>query len=883
MAKREGIRISMDLQTISQELNKRFLEPLPEFYKRRIIIWYDEEKEFAEEIGSLELTNAKVICLTGNNNFAVKKVIAVDEPTQNFLLYNPISYEKAEDDWLLDVELYSEEFRADLIAIWMDEMGIPSSVALRNQLKKYSKFLNAKARREDVVRLSDSLDSPMKLQLAVMASIGKAGCTEPIAIIKSVLNAGLNTDDNYLYQEFVKYETLDLFWGMVSYITGYNYGDHNLGKLAAHIILTVASRTLPTAVFDGLSDYMSENGQLQAYCSDLVSDWIHSDDSASYVTMAETVEEEMHLVKRLSKQTASELADTEVLPSLNRIILSKIMTDIKNEILEPDVIFSIAEKRRSLAWYSDYENYYKGIVALAKMEEFYKENAIGFHVVGAKNIWNAYTTDYYKMDTYYRQFHMCYENSKKAYGGDLQDLFTEVCNKVERLYSNWFLDGLGHNWSEEAASELAEKGYIEGIDRQEQFYDRKVKNADNKVYVIISDALRYEVAASLKEELSREMQGKVNLSSMQGIFPTETKFGMAALLPHKELTVELKEADNGKKFLKVLADGQSSESTNRENLLKASNPESIAVKAKDLMAVSRAERSEFVKGKDVVYIYHDTIDETSHTSETKVFNACEETISELVTLVRTIVNDFGGINIMITADHGFLYTYSPLTEEAKTEKSEFVHRIVEYARRFAILTKGDDPEYLLPVKFMGGKTDYYGYAPRGDIRIKTNAGSGMNFVHGGVSLQEMCVPLIEYKHLRNSSKEYQKNREKYDTKPVEVTLLSANHKVSNMIFSLNFYQKDAVSGNRKKAVYDTYFVDNTGKKISDVQKIFADKTSEDAQDRTFRCNFSLKSQAYDSKELYYLIIEQEDSTDLPQRIEFQIDIAFASDDFGFFG
>lgn len=873
----------MDLQTISQELNKRFLEPLPEFYKRRIIVWYDEDKEFADEIDNLELTNAKILTLTGNNNFAVKKTIAVDEPTQNFLLYNPISYEKVEDDWLLDVELYSEEFRADLIAIWMDEMGIPSSVALRNQVKKYSKFLNAKARREDVVKLSDSLDSPMKLQLAVMASIGEAGRTEPIAIIKSVLKAGLNTDDNYLYQEFVKYEATDLFWGMVSSITGYNDVDHNLGKLAAHIILTAASRTLPATVFDGLSDYMSENGQLQAYCSDLVSDWIHSDDTVSYVTMAETVEEEMHLVKRLSKQSASELADTEVLPSLNRIILSKLMTDIKNEILEPDVIFSIAEKRRSLAWFSDYENYYKGIVALAKMEEFYKGNAIGFHVVGAKNIWNAYTTDYYKMDTYYRQFHMAYENSKKAYGGDLQDLFTEVCNKVERLYSNWFLDGLGHNWSEEAASELEEKGYIDGIDRQEQFYDRKVKNADNKVYVIISDALRYEVAASLKEELSREMQGKVNLSSMQGIFPTETKFGMAALLPHKELTVELKESDNGKKLLKVLADGQSSESNNRENLLKASNPESIAVKAKDLMAVSRAERSELVKGKDVVYIYHDTIDETSHTSETKVFNACEETISELVTLVRTIVNDFGGINIMITADHGFLYTYSPLTEEAKTEKSEFVHRIVEYARRFAILTKGDDPEYLLPVKFMEGKTDYYGYAPRGDIRIKTNAGSGMNFVHGGVSLQEMCVPLIEYKHLRNSSKEYQKNREKYDTKPVEVTLLSANHKVSNMIFSLNFYQKDAVSGNREKAVYDAYFVDNTGKKISDVQKIFADKTSEDVQDRTFRCNFSLKSQAYDSKELYYLIIEQEDSTDLPQRIEFQIDIAFAADDFGFFG
>ena len=872
----------MDLATISQELNKRFHAPLPEFYKRRIIVWYDEEKEFEDQINDLELQNAKILCITGNNFFEIKRTLAVDEPTQNFLLYNPMNYEKPEDNWLMDVELYSEEFRADLIAIWMDEMGIPSSIALRNQVKKYRKFLNAKNRREDVVKISDGLYSPMKLQLAVMASIGEAQRTDPISIIKSVLKASLNMDDNYLYQEFVKYDAAELFWSKVSRITGYDDVDHSLGKLAAHIILTAASRTLPDAVFDGLSGFMSQNGQLQAYCSDLVSDWVHSDDVASYMAMAENVEEEMNLVKRMSKQSASDLADTEILPSVNRIVLSKIMTDIKNEIIEPEKIYAIAEKRRSSAWYADYKDYYDGIVALAKMQDFYKENAAGFHTVGAKNIWKAYTTDYYKMDTYYRQFHMSYENSKKSYGGDLQDLFTAVCDKVERLYTNWFLDGLGHNWSEQAAAELAEKGYIDEIDRQEKFYDKKIKNADSKVYVIISDALRYEVAASLKEELSREMQGKVNLSSMQGIFPTETKFGMAALLPHNELTVELKESEAGKKILKVLADGQSSDSVNRENLLKTFNPESVAVKAKDLMAVSRAERSELVKGKDVVYIYHDTIDETSHTSETKVFNACEETIEEIITLVRTIVNDFGGINIMITSDHGFLYTYSPLTEESKTEKSDFVHRIVEYARRFAILTKGDDPEYLLPVKFMEGKTDYYGYAPRGDIRIKTSAGSGMNFVHGGVSLQEMCVPLIEYKHLRNSSKEYQKNKDKYDTKPVEVTLLSANHKLTNMIFSLNFYQKDAVGSNREKAVYDAYFVDSTGKKISDVQKIFADKTGADAQDRTFRCNFSLKSQAYDSKETYYLIIEQVDSTELPQRIEFQIDIAFAADDFGFF-
>ena len=868
----------MDLQTINQELNKRFAEPLPEFYKRRIVMWYDEEGEFKDQIDDLELLNAKVLRLTKTNNFAIKKTIAVDEPTQNFLIYNSMDYKKPEDNWLLDVELYSEEFRADLIAIWMDEMEIPSSVALRNQVKKFRKFLNAKSRRDDVVKVAESLDSPKKLQLAVMASISESQRTDPISIIKSVLKAGLNSDDNNVYQEFVKYEASDMFWGMVSQITGYNDVDHSLGKLAAHIILSSGSRTLPDSVFDGLSNFMTENPQLQAYCSDLISDWIHSDDADSYVSIAETVEEEMHLEKRLSKQSAEILADTEILPCLNRIILSKIMTDISNEIVSSESIFKIAEKRRTMVWFSEYKDYYAGIVALAKMNEFYKDNAAGFHIVGAKKIWDAYTEEYYKMDTYYREFHMSYENSKKTYGGNLQDFFTTLCEKVERLYTNWYLDGLGHNWSQEVASDLEKQGYIDGIDRQENFYDRKIKNADNKVYVIISDALRYEVAVSLSEEISRDMQGKVKLSSMQGIFPTITKFGMAALLPHREITVELKNDQ-----LKVLNDGQSTDSSYREKLLQQVNPESIVIKATDLVAMKRSERSELVKGKDVVYIYHDTIDETSHTSEEKVFNACTETINEIKNLVKIIVNDFSGVNIMITSDHGFLYTYSPLTEEAKTDKTDFVHRIVEYGRRYAILSKSEDPDYLLPVKLLSGRTEYAGYAPRGSIRIKTSAGSGMNFVHGGISLQEMCVPLIEYKHLRNNSKEYLRHKDKYDTKPVMVKLLSANHKISNNIFSLNFYQEDAVGDNRAPANYDIYFVDASGKKISDVQKIIADKRGESAQDRTFRCMFNLKSHAYDSKETYYLVIEQVGSTDLSQRIEFQIDIAFAADDFGFFG
>ncbi|MDD4761079.1 MAG: hypothetical protein PHU66_09765, partial [Bacteroidaceae bacterium] len=172
--------------------------------------------------------------------------------------------------------------------------------------------------------------------------------------------------------------------------------------------------------------------------------------------------------------------------------------------------------------------------------------------------------------------------------------------------------------------------------------------------------------------------------------------------------------------------------------------------------------------------------------------------------------------------------------------------------------------------------------PREGIRIKMNGGV-LNFVHGGISLQEMVVPVIEYRFLRNSSMEYQKNRNKYDMKPVTVNLLSASRKISNMIFSLNFYQKEAVGDNREEVTYQLYFTDSNGKQISDVQKIIADKTSDNGQDRTFRCSFNLKSLKYINTESYYLVIADETGTQMPQREEFQIDIAFAIDEFDFFG
>ena len=101
-----------------------------------------------------------------------------------------------------------------------------------------------------------------------------------------------------------------------------------------------------------------------------------------------------------------------------------------------------------------------------------------------------------------------------------------------------------------------------------------------------------------------------------------------------------------------------------------------------------------------------------------------------------------------------------------------------------------------------------------------------------------------------------------------------------MIFSLDFYQKEPVGGNREKAAYLLYFTDSNGLQVSDVQKIIADRTSDNGQERTFRCSFNLKSMKFSNTELYALVIEDENGLQV-DRAEFHIDIAFAVDDFDF--
>ena len=450
----------------------------------------------------------------------------------------------------------------------------------------------------------------------------------------------------------------------------------------------------------------------------------------------------------------------------------------------------------------------------------------------------------------------------------LEDLYKTVADYVEKLYKNWYLSTLGGQWTKLIADELAANQRLIGIPNQEDFYRDYVKpivTSGSRAFVIISDAMRYEVGVDLTGLLLRETKGSAKITAVQSVLPSVTKFGMAALLPHQKMQIT--------EDVKVLCDEASTEGTeNRGKVLNAAHAGDLAITYKTLLSMKQAERREAISNAQVVYIYHNAIDAVGDkvATEDQVFEACEQAIREIKNLVRMITNDMNGTHILITADHGFLYSYKPLEESDKAEKSFVSGHIVELDRRYVIADGDCTADHMLRIPMTRYQSETTMFAPQENIRMKKQGG-GMNFVHGGISLQEMVVPVIDFQNIRASSKKY------IDVKKVELQLISQSRKVSNSIFSLDFYQKDAVSGKVAAATYEVYMADASGVAVSDKKTIIADKTSSNGSDRVFRTRFTLKSVEFKKTEPYYLTIVLKDSGDTVERIEFMIDIAFVND------
>lgn len=852
---------------IEQTLKERFAAPLADNYNRRIIFWQDQDGEFSNLVDELCLDGVKILKLTGKNNFAAKMLLSETDTQSNYLVYNPLSYSDIQDNWLLDIELYSEEFRADLLSIRMQELNMPATLQLRKAMKSYSRFFENKERVAKLTSFKSNYCNVGQLHIDILAVLaGTSNNTAP-GVIRAILMKGPDIENNEAVTNIKKFGNEAVLWELINRYTGYIYEENaSLISLASHILLTALSVTMKTTCLQGLERFISETHQ--QLCYSLVNEWMHSDDDDELYEIARAVEEQHHLEKRFDGLEVEDLMNSECFPCINECILRRYMSEISDNIIKAGDMVAAVEKRRTLKWYKRVRYYYDGLFQVAQMQQFYQANIGGFHFAEYSKLWKEYTENYYEMDYFYRQFHLAFGKSLKESSTVLEDLYKNVADYVEKLYKNRYLSTLSAQWTTLVGDELSKSSALTGINQQADFYRnyvRPIVSSGSRVYVIISDALRYEVAVELTGQLLRETKGTAKISSMQSVFPSATKFGMAALLPHKALQV----TDD----IKVLSDYEPTDNTaEREKILRKVHKGNVAVTYKSLISMKQAERREKIKEAEVVYIYHNAIDAVGDktTTEDQVFDACEQAILELKNLVRLITNDLSGSNILITSDHGFLYSYKPLDESDKAEKSFVSGRIFELDRRYVIADGDCTADHMLRIPMTHLSSNLVGFTPLDNIRMKKQGG-GMNYVHGGISLQECVVPVIEFKNMRSTSKKF------VDVKKAALELISQSRKVSNSIFSLDFYQKEAVSGKVAAATYEIYMADASGKAVSDKKTVIADKTDNNGSDRVFRTRFTLKSVEFKKTETYYLIVAEKGTTNVTDRIEFTIDIAFVND------
>lgn len=866
----------MPLKDIQKRLEERFSTPLLDFYDRRIIFWKDEDREFEDVFDELEIENVKKVKLDGSNSFEVKRLLQESDTISDYLVYSPLAFEKLEDNWLLNIELYSEEFRSDLTSLRMEEFGIEETETMRNAVKLYSKFLDSKDRSAKLKKLNDHYYAPTQLHLDIMAVLSGAKEGRIGLILEKIFSDELDFQYNSTLQNIFQYGSPQAFGQMVSRFTGYpENGIPDLEEIAAFILVSALALNFDSAFLNGLQGYISEAKKSNDYS--VVHEWMTSGDKEKYLELARQIEYKLNIHSRFEKMDVDLLLLSDVFPAIDEALLKRYFSEISENVIKVDEILSSVEAKRTQGWFKEFESFYDCLYYTAKMQEFYLKYRDGFHFTKPLDIWKFYEKEAYLMDTWYRKFRTAFELALQENNSYLEDSLRDAASVVENFYHNWFLSNLMENWVMVAESDFSELGYVSNIPRQKDFYtsqvSRKEKKGAKRVAVIISDALRYEVAAELKDLLIAQTNGTAELTSRQSVFPSITKFGMAGVLNWYKPSIVL---NNGSP--EVLLDGMHIRSTaEREKRLQTQDGKQVlkagAIQAEDFKDMKSKDRRAYLKDKDVIYLYHNKIDKVGHDGPKEAFPACDRSIDEIRSLVKTLVNE-NVTEIFVTADHGFLYTAEPLKEMNKISKDILSAEPYESSRRYILAPAGTTADYLLPVKM---DSEYagealIGFTPRDTSRIKIPGGKD-NYVHGGISLQELMVPVIQFNNKNRS-----KNKDFTEREYAKIQLLTDNRKISNLSFFLSFYQPVPAGDKILPAVYQVSFQDEAGNTISDVKEVIADSESSNNKDREYRVQFTLKQQAYDRHKNYKLVISRE--SDIPMEENFTIDIA-AADDFGF--
>ncbi len=791
-------------------MNDRIAQALTKLFDRhRIVFWYDARQELRSDFEALQLPGIEKITLS-NNEYGIKYRLLREQPEQKFLLYREGPQPADLDNWLLDVQLAHGEFRTDQVAIWLSELEL--GLEFTDVVQAHAEFFQAIKRKDVLKKLLKADDTAGQIRLKMLAVC--AG-SEPRmdAVVENLLQELADGRDEKI--KLVGRCSLDgFFWEQMTRCYGYKPDEPGIRDFAIELFKSCYA--------------MGTDGQVKLTGDALVflKRWKDSRQfEDGFETLSEECAEVLGIEQDLAKRDFRKLIELDYFPLIDQKIISDLVRTVAARTASSGDVAIWVRQRRQGHWYREYRHLYEAVDYAAQFQEKWSVANGQWSELVTEN-WSLstwvqrYAETWYQLDQFYRKFTYHVRMSGQA------SLMGSLTEQIENLYSNNYLLKLGDRFQTFVDAALKWEAFP--VRKQKEFFEHWVRpflRKDNKVCVIISDAMRYEIGDELLSLIRQEDRYSAELEPVLSMLPSYTQLGMAALLPNKALAI----ADN--ETGTVLVDGQSSQGTaNRIKILgRAISQRATACKADELMAMKGDDCRALVRDHDVIYIYHNRIDATGdkRESEERVFEAVEETLQELIRLIKKLTGANAN-NLLVTSDHGFIYQNRAIDESDFSGVDAEGDQILFRDRRF-VLGKGlaeTSSLHKFTPEWLGLAGEVEVQIPKSINRLRLK-GSGSRFVHGGASLQEVVIPVIKINKKRQS-----------DVTAVEVDILrGASSVITSGQLAVTLYQAGPVTDKIQPRVLRAGIYTEAGELISDSHDMTFDLSSDNPRERELQVRF----------------------------------------------
>lgn len=776
------------------------------FQNHRIIFWYDEHEELREQFNELALDGIEKLIIN-NNQFHTRSLVMKEKPHQPFLLYFPSAKPSHHENWLLDLELAGYVFQTRQEALFAQELELDYSFI--DLIGEHIEFFKSRERLAGLKELTGKDDDEQAIRYKMMGVVFNTQNIGLPAFLKQHAAANIEGSDRY-DRELSRYNLQSFYWKEIARKYGYISNNPSIYDFLIELFnfnFSLGKKSTP----------LKESKILLSTWKDTISG------QADFRKLSQKIAEDLKVEAVIGSTGIEEIMQDDLFELIDKRIISELAARICAEEISIDRLNPLVNQRKNKYWYQDYKEFYTCLTSGMQMISLVRKHQQTRIESFTEGI-NQYIKQLHQIDYQYRQYIVHYRKAKQ------NKVLQPLTEKVEKVYCNDWLVNYGNEW--QRIVDGADKWYYSVTTSQQRFFADHVQpfiNKSHRLFVVISDAFRYEIGRELVQKINAEKRFEGELEYMVTTLPSYTQLGMAALLPHKHLSIQTG-TDN------VLIDGNSTQGVQARSkiLEQRSGARATAINAEDFMKMnSSTDGREFVKQYDLIYIYHNRIDKVGDdkTSEDKVFDAVEQEIDFLTDMIRKIAN-MNGNNMIITSDHGFIYQNRELDDSDFTVGS-YSGDIWKESRRFVIgknLDGGTSARRFTALQLnLAGDAEMLIPKSINRIRIK---GSGSRFVHGGASLQEIVVPLIKVTRTRQDT-----------TKQVEIDVIKSTDKITTNILAVSFLQIELVSDKMLPRQIRSAIYTEDGEMLSDQFIYRFDVTEGIERQREVRHRFQLSSRA----------------------------------------